>query len=158
MKSTLLILVSLFVLTSTLNAQEFEETSIITYTNAMNRRIAKKPKKAEIILKLPNITLYRIFKASKMNIDHSTGTGRVKGFVDVSDTYFLCIRPGEEVASFISWTFNTQINKNSIFRKNARQYFKDHPELVEKIKNREYKYEDIIEVVQIYDAWKSKTD
>lgn len=158
MKSTLLILVSLFVLTSTLNAQEFEETSIITYTNAMNRRIAKKPKKAEIILKLPNITLYRILEASKMNIDHSTGTGRVKGFVDVSDTYFLCIRPGEEVASFISWTFNTQINKNSIFRKNARQYFKDHPELVEKIKNREYKYEDIIEVVQIYDAWKSKTD
>lgn len=158
MKNILLILISLFAFTNTLYAQEFEKTSIVTYTNPTNKRIAKKPKQVEIILELPSITLYRKFKSGKMNIGHSTGTGRIDGFVDVSDTYWLCIRPGEEVASFISWTFITQINKNTFFRKNARKYFKDFPELVEKIKNRDYKYTDIVEVVQIYDAWKSKTD
>lgn len=158
MKKILLIIISLFTLTNTLHAQEFEKTSLITYTNPTNKRIAKKPKQVEIILELPNITLYRKFKSGKMNIGHSTGTGRINGFVDVSDTYWLCIRPGEEVASFVSWTFEIQANKNKFFRKNARQYFKDYPELVEKIKKREYKYIDIIEVVQIYDAWKSKMD
>lgn len=158
MKSLFLLLISLFALTNTLHAQEFEKTSIITYTNPTNKRIAKKPKQVEIILELPNVTLYRKFKPGKMNIGHSTGTGRINGFVDVSDTYWLCIRPGEEVASFVSWTFNTQANKNHFFRRNARQYFKDYPELVEKIKNREYKHTDIIEIIQIYDAWKSKTD
>lgn len=158
MKKILLIIISLFTLTNTLHAQEFEKTSLITYTNPTNKRIAKKPKQVEIILELPNITLYRKFKPGKMNIGHSTGTGRINGFVDVSDTYWLCIRPGEEVASFVSWTFEIQANKNKFFRKNARQYFKDYPELVEKIKKREYKYIDIIEVVQIYDAWKSKMD
>lgn len=158
MKKILLIIISLFALTNTLHAQEFEKTSIITYTNPTNKRIAKKPKQVEIILELPNVTLYRKFKPGKMNIGHSTGTGRINGFVDVSDTYWLCIRPGEEVASFVSWTFEIQANKNKFFRKNARQYFKDYPELVEKIKKREYKYNDIIEVVQIYDAWKSNID
>lgn len=158
MKKILLIIISLFALTNTLHAQEFEKTSLITYTNPTNKRIAKKPKQVEIILELPNITLYRKFKPGKMNIGHSTGTGRINGFVDVSDMYWLCIRPGEEVASFVSWTFEIQANKNEFFRKNARQYFKDYPELVEKIKKREYKYIDIIEVVQIYDAWKSKMD
>lgn len=77
------------------------------------------------------------------------------GAVDVSDTYWYCLRTGEDVAYMVSWTFNTQVNKNNIFRKNAAEYFKDYPELAKKIKSKAYKYDDIFEVVEKYNQWKS---
>ena len=123
--------------------------------NALNKKVAKKPIKAELILDLPNIKLYRAYSHSMMSSNMGTTTSPMRHNVDVSDTFWYCLRPGEEVATMVSWTFNTQVNKNNIFRKNAPKYFKDNPTLSNKIENREYKHEDIIQVVEEYNNWKS---
>lgn len=139
----------------TLNAQKNESGKIVTikgYKNANNKK-AIDGIKAEIMLDLPAITLYRVYSSSSMTVKQGGGT---YGNVDVSDTFWYCKRPNEEVATIISWTFNTQVNKNNIFRKNASEYFKDYPELSEKIKDKEYKHDDIMQVVAEYDNWKSK--
>jgi len=144
-----------FALNNSLNAQKSEPKTIVSikgYKNANNKKVAKDPIKAEKILELPSITLYRAYAASSFTT--SGGTNQY-ATVDVSDTFWYCLRPGEEVAYIVSWTFNTQINKNNIFRKNAAEYFKDYPELSQKIKNKEYKYDDIEEVVTMYNQWKS---
>lgn len=141
-------------LNSNLNAQKVEAERIVSikgYKNANNKKVAKNPIKAELILDLPTITLYRVFSASSVNVNQGGGN---RGNVDVSDTFWYCKRPGEEVATIVSWTFNTQVNKNNIFRKNAAEYFKDYPELSKKIEDKEYKHEDILDVVQEYDKWK----
>jgi hypothetical protein len=39
------------------------------------------------------------------------------------------------------------------FKVQMRQYFSDYPELAERIKNKELKYEQIQEIVQMYNAW-----
>lgn len=83
-----------------------------------------------------------------------TTTSPMRHNVDVSDTFWFCLRPGEDIATIVSWTFNTQVNKNNVFRKNATKYFKDNPTLSNKIKNRDYKHGDIIQVVEEYNNWK----
>ena len=154
-----LFLISFLSLPNSLDAQEnkiYPTVQIKGYKNAYNKKVAKKPIKAELILDLPNIKLYRAYSHSTMS--SRTGPNMGSGMrtnVDVSDTYWYCLRPGEEVATMVSWTFNTQVNKNNVFRKNATEYFKDNPTLSNKIENREYKHEDIIQVVQDYNHWKS---
>ena len=157
---TLLLLV-FFSFTNTLQAQNQEFYPIVSikaYKNAYNKKVAKKPIKAEQILDLPNIKLYRAYSNSTMRTNigpMAGGGGSIYTNVDVSDTFWYCLRPGEDVATMISWTFNTQINKNNVFRKNAQKYFKDSPGLSNKIKNRDYKHSDIIQVVEDYNSWKS---
>lgn len=151
----LLMVICFISLNNSLYAQKAEKGPIVSikgYKNANNKKIAKKPIKAEVILELPSITLYRSFVGSSFT---TSGGSNQLATVDVSDTFWYCLRPGEEVATIISWTFNTQVNKNVIFRKNAAEYFKDYPELSQKIKNKDYKYDDLLEVVQLYDEWKS---
>lgn len=142
-------------LNNSLYAQKAERGPVVSikgYKNANNKKVAKDPIKAEKILDLPSITLYRSFVGSSFT---TSGGGNQLATVDVSDTFWYCKRPGEDVAFIVSWTFNTQVNKNSIFRKNAAEYFKDYPELSQKIKDKDYKYDDLLEVVQLYDDWKS---
>ncbi len=90
-----------FNLTNSLNAQNVdgEIVYIKGYKNAKNKKVAKKPIKAEIILDLPNITLYRVFSSSSLTTGGGTGT---YNYVDVSDTFWFCKRPNEEIASIIS--------------------------------------------------------
>jgi len=156
----LLMVICFISLNNSLYAQKAEKGPIVSikgYKNANNKKIAKNPIKAEKILDLPNIALYRVYSTSGMTVSQGTnaGGGAIYGNVDVSDTFWYCKRPGEDIAFIVSWTFNTQVNKNNIFRKNAAEYFKDYPELSQKIKNKDYKYDDLLEVVQLYNDWKS---
>jgi len=147
-----------------LNAQDHQSgpmVSIKGYKNANNKKVAKKPIKAELVLDLPNIKLYKAFVSGNITTKKSSypvaggGTHNVYGDVDVSDTFWYCLRPGEDIAYVVSWTFNTQVNKNNVFRKNAAEYFKDYPALSNKIKKKEYKHKDIIQVIEEYNNWKS---
>jgi len=61
-------------------------------------------------------------------------------------------RAGEDAATFISLGFKT-INGNSVFKFSAQRYFKDYPELAQKIKNKEYRWDDIEEVMEVYNKW-----
>jgi len=56
--------------------------------------------------------------------------------------------PGGRQISSVS-----SMNNNAVFKKFAPIYFSDYPELAEKIKNKEYTYEDILEVTNIYNDW-----
>lgn len=156
MKRTLnlLFLIGLILTTSITYAQEFEIVSIKTYANETNSFKAKKPREVELILDLPNITLYRIYKSSTWI--EPTGIGYQVRELPNNDTYWLALRPGEEYASYISWDWEMAKNKNMTFRRQASKYFKDYPELSRKIKNKEYIYSDLFDVVKLYDEWKSK--
>lgn len=61
-------------------------------------------------------------------------------------------RAGEDGATFISLGFKV-LNGNSVFKFSAQRYFKDYPELSKKIKNKEYKWDDIEEVMELYNKW-----
>lgn len=113
------------------------------YKNAKNKKIANDDVFLELAYKGKHIKLYHAYQNSSYYRNVAT------------DEYFFCLRPGEEAAHIVSWIFGGQANKNTIFRKVASDYFKDYPELSQKIKDREYKYKDIIQVVMDYDNWKS---
>lgn len=155
MKNYIYLLFTFFLFSlNSLNAQDSQvgkEVTIKGYKNANNKKV-KDGIKAVVMVDLPSIKLYRVYSSSSINVNQGGGN---RGNVDVSDTFWYCLRPGEEVATMISWTFHTQVNKNNIFRKNATEYFKDYPALSQKIDNRELKHDDIIEAVTQYDAWKA---
>ncbi len=158
-KLYLLLILILTLSVNTLYAQKQEEikpemVTIKAYKNANNKKVDDKVKAIKV-MELPHISLFVSYSDSKMLANRGSGAHPNLWTVDVSDTYWYCLRPGEEVAYMVSWTFNTQVNKNNIFRKNGMEYFKDYPELVKKIEDRELKHDDIFEVVRMYDEWKS---
>lgn len=119
------------------------------YKNAKNKK-AVDGILAEKVLELDNISLYKAFMINTMQ----SGPGGAYKFTSI-DVFWYCKRPNEDVATVVSWVFNSQVNKNNIFRKNAAEYFKDYPELAKKIDDRQLKHDDIIEVVTQYNTWKS---
>lgn len=68
------------------------------------------------------------------------------GFQD----YFV-IRDGEPAAKMIANISGA--NNNQTFRAKAPLYFSDYPELVEKIKSKEYKWKDLVTSVKEYNKW-----
>lgn len=118
------------------------------YKNAKNKKV-QDGILAEKVLELENISLYKAFTINTMQ----SGPGGAYKFTSV-DVFWYCKRPGEDVATVVSWTFNSQVNKNNVFRNNAAQYFKDHPELAQKIESKQYKHEDLTQIVQEYNTWK----
>ena len=113
------------------------------YTNPKNKKVAKQEVMLELVYTGENIQLFHGYKNdSKMKNVYT-------------EEFYFCLRPGEEVVSYISWTMVNQIGKNTIFRQFGAEYFKDYPALYQKIKDRKYKYDDIFEVVKEYDVWKS---
>lgn len=163
MKTKIVFLLFLFgfAFSSELLAQKKEDqkigqtVTIKAYKNANNKKVDDKVKAIKV-LELPHISLFVSYSDAKFITSKGQNAGgfNTYGTVDVSDTYWYCLRPGEDVAYMVSWTFITQVNKNNIFRKNAQEYFKDYPELSKKIEDRELKYDDIFEVVQQYNDWK----
>jgi hypothetical protein len=71
------------------------------------------------------------------------------------DTYFLCLRPGEETVTLISGSFGKY--KKDLFRQAFAEYFKDDPELVSKIMAGQYKWSDMDQIVNEYNQKKKKT-
>ena len=72
-----------------------------------------------------------------------------------ADKFWYCMRPNEEAAKVISWVVG-RVNANETFRREAQKYFKDYPELSSKIKDKIYKYDQIVETVRDYNSWISE--
>jgi hypothetical protein len=73
-----------------------------------------------------------------------------------ADKFWYCMRPNEEAAEVISWVIG-KVNANETFRREAQKYFSDYPELSKKIKDKIYKYDQIVETVQDYNKWIANT-
>lgn len=71
----------------------------------------------------------------------------------LSRYYFINNLPA--AASMVSMNFPNNLAPSKIMRNQAPVYFKDYPELVKKIENKEYEWEDIITVVKEYNKWKA---
>lgn len=125
---------------------------ITGYKNARNKSV-QEGILVEKMLELENISLFRGFALNKITTGGAGGA--MNTFISI-DVFWYCKRPNEEVATVVSWTFNSNITQNKIFQKNAAEYFKDYPDLSNKIKNKVYKYDQILDVVQEYNTWKSK--
>jgi hypothetical protein len=93
------------------------------------------------VVKRGPATLYRLEITGR----NSNGTF----FVDIS---WYIFRSGEIGASKISWTGFIGGN-NAYFKKYAPEYFSDYPELAKKIEEKEYKYDDLVKVVEEYNQW-----
>lgn len=119
------------------------------YKNAKNKKVENEIL-AEKILELDNISLYKAFAINTM----SSGPGGAYKFTSI-DVFWYCKRPSEDIATVVSWTFNSQVNKNNAFRNNAAEYFKDNPEIARKIENKQYKHEDLIQIVEEYNTLKA---
>lgn len=65
-----------------------------------------------------------------------------------SGTTYYAIKPGEPAATLLHEDFG--VNPNADFKLYAGRYFADWPELAEKIKNKELKYDKIYEVITMY--------
>ena len=71
----------------------------------------------------------------------------------VSEIYYYCKRDNEPAATLIHIDMNMKaIGKNSTFRHFGRKYFADNSEIVDKIDKREYTYENLFEVVALYNS------
>ena len=63
----------------------------------------------------------------------------------------------EKIAYFITMKYSggigITVGAKSTLKKNASAYFKDNEELVKKISNSEFKYDDLEQIVKIYNKW-----
>ncbi|MEP6746616.1 MAG: hypothetical protein ABJB86_02760 [Bacteroidota bacterium] len=68
------------------------------------------------------------------------------------DTYFLCLRPGEQTVTLIAGSYRKL--KKDLFRQAVSEYFKDDPELVAKVMAGQYKWSDMDQIVNEYNQKK----
>ena len=74
------------------------------------------------------------------------------------EIFMLVKRPDEKVATILgSYSESITINENGAFRKLASDYFKDCPELVKRIKEKEFKILDSRVLVMEYNRIREKT-
>lgn len=69
---------------------------------------------------------------------------------------FLVKRTAEEVPTTIGLYFPSSVNHNQTFRKYAAEYFSDYAELAKRLSDKEFKLEDIGQVVDLYNKWTAK--
>jgi hypothetical protein len=69
-----------------------------------------------------------------------------------ADKFWYCMRQNEPAAKVISWVIGT-VNANETFKREGQKYFKDYPELAQKIKEKTYRYDQIVETVKEYNKW-----
>lgn len=92
---------------------------------------------------------YYIDKNGKMiskSVDH-TGNW--------ADVFFLARRPDETCASMISHLVSGAqiIGKEKRFRNVSSRYFSDQPELVKRIKNKEFKSDEVEKLIEAYNSY-----
>ena len=71
--------------------------------------------------------------------------------VPVYYTIYYCKRATEEAATLIHMDMGA-INQNALFRPFAQKYFEDDTEIASKIKNRDFTYKNLFEVVSLYNS------
>jgi hypothetical protein len=119
----------------------------VYYYNNTGTKIHKKPKLMLVVMK-EVLTVY---------FDNGVSyTNRMSYGMMISTNYnnYYAIREGEDAAKLISGYVNGQANPNVLFKMFASKYFEDYPELSKKIKDKVYKYDDIIKVCIEYINWK----
>lgn len=125
----------------------------ITYDNVYafksfrNGKIEKKPRLMLVVVR-GITTLYQEYIGQNF---YSIGTGLGGQFLH---TNYYAIREGEPAAALISAVISGQANPNAVFRRFAKDYFSDYPELAKKIEDKVYKYTDVLYAVLEYNNWK----
>jgi hypothetical protein len=78
--------------------------------------------------------------------------------INPSDTYCFVKKKVEKEATVIHYKMDATISvmKNRMFFTMGQEYFADYPDLVAKIKNKEYTYKDLVKVVDEYNSWVRK--
>ena len=108
--------------------------------------------------KMTDLLWLQVLKRGYVTLFYSLKEGQFlssTGSMPTEDHYWLCLRPGEEAATIVSWKVGS-INANMTFKKKGPKYFADYPELVQKIESKEYKWDNIMQVVNEYNEWKKK--
>ncbi|AXG73321.1 hypothetical protein DVK85_03380 [Flavobacterium arcticum] len=85
-------------------------------------------------------------------------TVTIKNNIGLASTSICFLRPDEEILTMITTGDIKGANvlgRESKFRKSAAHYFKDVPELVERIRDKEFKAENIEELLKTYVAYKN---
>jgi hypothetical protein len=108
--------------------------------------------------KKPTIGLFRVYKRGKVTLyTYSMGGFGDNGGATYSSRhpsvdFWACIRSGEETATNIANSESK--NKRDVFVERASEYFKDDRELVAKIADKTYKWDDVEKIVDEYNAKK----
>lgn len=115
---------------------------ILTYRNYSNKNINKTKSWLEV-KNSGYVTLYFGFQ---------------RGINTPNMNLWYCLRKDETVAYFISMKYSgglvMTVGTGSEFVKNASFYFSDYPDLVSKIQSKEYKFNDLNTIVEVYNKWK----
>ena len=137
------------------NKIEKEQISSLTYNISSgkliyeNLKIYKNKKKNKIRTKKQ---LLQLNISGKVSLYSASGSGwEQRGNMQVPVYYivYYCKKKSEEAATLIHID-NNVINKNTVFRTLAQTYFEDDTEIAEKIKNKDFTYKNLFEVVSLY--------
>jgi len=129
------------------NGTSISYENVYAFKNILRKKIEKKPRFMLVILR-GTVTLY-------LDIRENTIYNSTIGITNrMTFTNYYAIREGEPAVSVLSAVASGQANPNNVFKNTAKDYFSDYPELVTKIKDKVYKYSDIINVVMEYNNWK----
>jgi hypothetical protein len=115
---------------------------IMIYPSLLNSKKSAGPYWLEVIER-GHATLYYALREGSTMV--RSGVSSMEG----ADKFWYCMRPNEEAAKVISWVIG-RVNANETFRREGQKYFKDSPELAKKIKDKVYKYDQIVEAVREY--------
>lgn len=119
----------------------------VYYYNNTGTKIHKKPKLMLVVMK-GILTVY---------FDNGVSYTNMMSYGMIASTNYnnyYALREGEDAAKLISGYVNGQANPNVLFKMFASRYFEDYPELSKKIKDKVYKYDDILKVCNEYINWK----
>jgi len=129
--------------------QVLEYEQVRTYKQTLRGTKISHPLWLEV-LRRGRATLYFATGMGIMEIDE--GTGQRLTWINPPDNLWYCLRKNEEAATLVSWTFPGCVNKNNILRKKGAKYFSDNPGLSRKIKKKQYKWDEIETIVDIYNG------
>jgi hypothetical protein len=118
----------------------------LEYYNLKIYKLSKKIKKDKKLVCLS--------MKGKVSLYYSQGSGweqRGNMQVPVYFTEYYCKRENEEAATLIHIE-NGVVNKNAVFRYQAKRYFSDDAEIVAKIENKEYTYKNMVEMIAYYNS------
>jgi len=124
---------------------KIEYSNMLVY-NPTGKKIKKDKKLLALSIK-GKVSLYNIQGSGYEN----RGTAKQPYSVPVFYTEYYCIRENEKAATLIHADMNV-VNKNSIFRYAAKKYFSDNAEIVKKVEDKVYTYQNLIEVIIFYNS------
>jgi hypothetical protein len=121
--------------------QEISYQRVLTYANYGNKNVNNRDSWLKV-LKTGYMKLYFGFQT---------------GFNSPSYKLWYCKKTDDSIAYFISMKYSggfvITVGTENNFKENASFYFGDYKELADKIVNSEYKFEDLEQIVDLYNTW-----